>query len=148
MSTRHRIIKIYREHLNYEASYVKLFFLHSHIHFGSIFFIDILLYFPLPSYCTGSCIVFVPVDVIKERLQVQHTICTHNTSSSTITSTSSSSNKLPIYKGSFDALLQICQQEGVRGIYKGYGATLLTYGPFSALYFLLYEEVSVSGPSC
>ena len=90
----------------------------------------------------------MPVDVIKERLQVQHTTSIPNTTSTAITNGISndfggSGSKLPIYKGSYDALLLICRQEGVRGIYKGYGATLLTYGPFSALYFFLYEEVSV-----
>ena len=97
------------------------------------------------------------MDVIKERLQVQMQVqkpleFTNNigagaSSSSSSGSSSSSANigsRLPIYKGSFDALLQICRQEGVRGIYKGYGATLLTYGPFSALYFFLYEEVEYS----
>jgi len=30
--------------------------------------------------------------------------------------------------------------EGVRGLYKGYLATLASFGPFSALYFAFYEE--------
>jgi len=29
--------------------------------------------------------------------------------------------------------------EGFRGIYKAYGATVMSFGPFSALYFLFYE---------
>ena len=29
--------------------------------------------------------------------------------------------------------------EGVRGIYRAYGATVCSFGPFSALYFLFYE---------
>ena len=88
--------------------------------------------YPAISYlCSGMiaeaacCSVFVPVDVIKERLQVQS-----NTHSSTTH-----------YKGSLDALRTIVRSEGLRGIYKGYIATLLSYGPFSAVYFLLYEEV-------
>ena len=77
------------------------------------------------------------MDVVKERLQVQiqfplgtepHTIKNPPVG-------------LPLYNGSLDALIQICKNEGLKGIYKGYGATLLTYGPFSALYFFLYEEV-------
>ena len=140
MSTQSSLHNQYLSRTSQLQSLLNTFFTHSYT-----FLIDFFhrYFFPSPpfppSYCTGSCIVFVPVDVIKERLQVQQT-------TSTLTSGSSSSNKLPIYRGSFDALLQICKQEGVRGIYKGYGATLLTYGPFSALYFLLYEEVSVSRP--
>ena len=68
-----------------------------------------------------SCSVFVPTDVIKERLQVQGSASPYK------------------YKGSFDALRQIMSQEGLRGLYKGYGASILSFGPFSALYFVFYE---------
>lgn len=68
------------------------------------------------------CLFFVPVDVIKERMQIQ-----------------SNQYKNP-YRNSADALKTILRQEGVRGIYKGYYATLSSFGPFSALYFLMYEE--------
>lgn len=81
-----------------------------------------------------SCVVFVPVDVVKERLQVQIQTPLGNPGAG-------KAGGLPIYNGSLDALMQICRHEGLRGIYKGYGATLLTYGPFSGLYFFLYEEV-------
>lgn len=84
-----------------------------------------------------SCVVFVPVDVIKERLQVQVSASTSSAGSKL----ASYEVALPVYKSSLDALMQICRQEGLLGIYKGYGATLLSYGPFSALYFFLYEEV-------
>ena len=101
----------------------------------------VLSRYPSLSYlCSGMiaeiacCTVFVPVDVIKERLQIQSII-------STSTTLSSDQMKMK-YRGSYDALRTIVRSEGLRGIYKGYGATLLSYGPFSALYFLLYEEVS------
>lgn len=29
--------------------------------------------------------------------------------------------------------------EGARGLYRAYGATVMSFGPFSALYFLFYE---------
>jgi hypothetical protein len=32
------------------------------------------------------------------------------------------------------------KNEGLRGLYRGYVATLSSFGPFSALYFLIYEE--------
>jgi hypothetical protein len=70
-----------------------------------------------------SCTLFVPVDVIKERLQVQ------------------SNRPDKAYSGSLDALRTIVKEEGVGVLYKGYTATLFSYGPFSALYFLMYEEV-------
>ena len=81
-------------------------------------------------FCSGmiaetiACIIYVPVDVIKERLQVQH----------------ADMNGTSVYKGSYDALKRIAQTEGLSGIYKGYAATLASFGPFSALYFMFYEQ--------
>ncbi|CAB9504729.1 Mitochondrial aspartate-glutamate transporter AGC1 [Seminavis robusta] len=77
---------------------------------------------------TIACIIYVPVDVIKERLQVQHAASSSNNSAS--------SN----YQGSYDALKKIAKTEGLSGIYKGYAATLASFGPFSALYFMFYER--------
>jgi len=72
-----------------------------------------------------ACIIYVPVDVVKERMQVQQKV-------------GASQNYQ--YNGSWDALRQIIRTEGMRGIYKGYGATLASFGPFSALYFMFYEQ--------
>lgn len=72
------------------------------------------------------CIVFVPVDVVKERLQVQSINQQHGESN---------------YTSSVNAASRIIKEEGLRGIYKGYFATVLSYGPFSAIYFALYEKV-------
>lgn len=70
---------------------------------------------------TLSCVIFVPVDVVKERLQIQ-------------------TNGAPgAYRGALNAMQTILGQEGLRGIYKGYAATLFSFGPFSACYFLFYE---------
>jgi len=38
-----------------------------------------------------------------------------------------------------DAIRQIKATEGVRGLYKAYAATVFSFGPFSALYFMFYE---------
>ncbi len=65
---------------------------------------------------------YVPVDVIKERLQVQD------------------GSGGPGYKGGADALVKIWKSEGLLGCYRGYGATLMSFGPFSALYFVFYEQ--------
>lgn len=74
---------------------------------------------------TVACIIYVPVDVIKERLQIQHR------------------KDAVQYKGGWDALVKICKTEGVMGIYKGYGATLASFGPFSALVsFLCFDCTS------
>lgn len=79
---------------------------------------------------TIACLVYVPVDVIKERLQVQQLANANNLKSPP-------SN---YYNGSRDAFKKIMRVEGLGGIYKGYGATLASFGPFSALYFVFYEQ--------
>lgn len=100
-------------------------------------------HFRIPSaavhFCCGmlaeslACIIYVPVDVVKERLQVQH---------GASTSTPSLQSKTTLnYTGSMDAFRRILQNEGLRGIYKGYTATLASFGPFSALYFVFYEKL-------
>jgi hypothetical protein len=89
-------------------------------------------------FCSGmiaetiACIVYVPVDVIKERLQVQH---------STILADTSGATKTTNYRNSWDALKQISKTEGLSGVYRGYGATLASFGPFSAFYFVFYEKL-------
>lgn len=70
---------------------------------------------------TIACIIYVPVDVVKERMQVQH-------------------GKTGVYRNSMDAFSKIVRNEGMSGIYKGYAATLASFGPFSALYFMFYER--------
>ena len=109
---------------------------------------------------TVACIIYVPVDVIKARktvcpllwkaqshsfffvsyackiyfavgLQVQHAAPLGH---------SNSGGSSAAYEGSFDALKKIAKTEGLSGIYKGYAATLASFGPFSALYFMFYEK--------
>ena len=80
-----------------------------------------------------SCVLYVPVDVIKERMQVQRP------------PGASGGGSAVYYRSSRDAVAQIVGgAEGVRGLYKGYWATLASYGPFSALYFALYEWLRAS----
>ena len=64
-----------------------------------------------------SCIVWVPSDVMKERAQAVRTVSIPRTFSS------------------------ILREEGVRGLYRGYGATLASFGPFSAFYFMFVEQL-------
>lgn len=78
---------------------------------------------------TASCLIYVPVDVVKERLQVQRRLLNGR----------EIPGSLPMYRGTWHALSTIARQEGLRGVYRGYGATLLSFGPFSAFYFVFYE---------
>ncbi|KAJ0412029.1 hypothetical protein ATCC90586_004575 [Pythium insidiosum] len=75
-----------------------------------------------------SCVLWVPIDVIKERMQVQNP------------ATASGPASRVYYRNTVHAVQTIMQTERVAGLYKGYAATLLSFGPFSALYFMLYEK--------
>jgi len=86
-------------------------------------------------FCAGmlaetlSCLLWVPIDVIKERLQVQNSPGAR------------AANSAAGYRGPLHAGRAILRHEGARGLYKGYAATLLSFGPFSALYFGFYAPL-------
>ncbi|TDH70522.1 hypothetical protein CCR75_006532 [Bremia lactucae] len=80
-----------------------------------------------------SCVLWVPIDVIKERMQVQ----VHP------------GNVLGVvpkfyYRNTLDAVQTIARTERLVGLYTGYAATLLSFGPFSALYFMFYEKLKLT----
>ncbi|EGR34554.1 mitochondrial carrier protein, putative [Ichthyophthirius multifiliis] len=70
-----------------------------------------------------SCIFWLPIDVIKERLQVQQNLGLYR------------------YANAIDAIKQISKSEGIPGLYRAYGATICTFGPYSAFYFTFYEQL-------
>jgi hypothetical protein len=47
------------------------------------------------------------------------------------------------YRSDRDAIKQILRTEGIRGLYRAYGATVLSFGPFSGLYFMFYEKIKL-----
>eukprot|EP00920_Eleutheroschizon_duboscqi_P030954 GHVT01074978.1.p1 GENE.GHVT01074978.1~~GHVT01074978.1.p1 ORF type:complete len:479 (-),score=98.44 GHVT01074978.1:1171-2607(-) len=67
-----------------------------------------------------SCVLWVPIDVCKEQLQTQAELRVTN------------------HRGNLDALRSVSRQ-GLRQLYRGYYATLLSFGPQSALYFLFLQ---------
>jgi hypothetical protein len=89
-----------------------------------------------------SCILWVPIDVIKERMQIQRR---PGGPLADTTGPASARRDAPssgtYYKNTADAVRQILRSEGVAGVYRGYGATIASFGPFSALYFVFYEQV-------
>ncbi|KAG6487306.1 mitochondrial substrate carrier family protein B-like [Zingiber officinale] len=62
-----------------------------------------------------------PLDLVKTRLSVQ--------------------TNTMYYKGISHALYAICRDEGIRGLYKGLGATLLGVGPNIAISYAAYETL-------
>lgn len=81
-------------------------------HLGCGFFADVC----------GS-LVWTPMEVIKQRLQ----------------SSSVQSNTSVVGSNSYKELRRILKTDGFFGLYQGFGAALLTYGPYVSIYFALYE---------
>lgn len=48
---------------------------------------------------------------------------------------------VPVYKNTLHALKTIARHEGLRGLYKGLGPTILSNTPFSALYYMFYTRL-------
>jgi hypothetical protein len=74
-----------------------------------------------------SCAVYVPIDVVKERMQAQ------------LLDPITKEYGLK-YNTGIGAVKNIYKHEGILGFYKGYFSTLASFGPFSGLYFFFYEE--------
>jgi hypothetical protein len=69
------------------------------------------------------------MDVIKQRLQVQAKLPPGQAPS-------------PLhYRGVFHGIGAILKADGARGLLRGYWASLGTFGPFSAVYFAVLEEL-------
>ncbi len=66
----------------------------------------------------------IPFDVVAQRLMIQEMGKTGFS-----------------YKGGLDAVRQIYKTEGIRGFFKGFGASLLTHAPESAIWWIIYMHV-------
>jgi len=90
---------------------------------------------PLVHFMAGSIaqlsgsVLWVPQDVVKERLQVQKDPL------------SSNGMVKGNFKGSLDAVKRIIQEEGIRGLYRGYIAHQVVWTPYNGLYFGAYEQI-------
>ncbi|KAJ3099131.1 hypothetical protein HDU97_003464 [Phlyctochytrium planicorne] len=90
---------------------------------------------PTISYLTAASIgdvvasvLYVPSEVVKTRLQLQ----------GRLTGAASVSNR--DYRGSVHAFKSIYKKRGIKGLYYGWGATLLRDVPYTALQFSIYEN--------
>ncbi|GJM84462.1 hypothetical protein PR202_ga00132 [Eleusine coracana subsp. coracana] len=75
------------------------------------------------SAAVAAQVVWTPVDVVSQRLMVQ---------------SSSSSSAANGYRGGADAFRKILRADGVRGLYRGFGVSVLTYAPSSAAWWASY----------
>lgn len=72
------------------------------------------------SAAVAAQVVWTPVDVISQRLMVQ------------------SSSSTCRYRGGADAFRKILAADGVRGLYRGFGLSTLTYAPSNAVWWSTY----------
>lgn len=87
---------------------------------------------------SGS-LLWVPMDVVKERLQIQRNPILSGATSSTLSAPQSSAHGATQFRGSMHAATTILRDEGIRGLYRGYWAHQCVWGPFNAVYFTGYE---------
>ncbi|XP_020083077.1 solute carrier family 25 member 44-like [Ananas comosus] len=79
------------------------------------------------SAAVAAQVVWTPVDVISQRLMVQGNLRGHRESPQ--------SN----YLGGFDAFKKIVSCDGIRGLYRGFGMSILTYAPSNAVWWASYS---------
>lgn len=95
-------------------------------------------YFPLVHFAAGaasdlvSSLVYVPMEVVKCRLQLGRDPAAW---------TSGVVTAAQPYRGTAHALGTIFRREGLRGLYAGFGACIVTDCAYSAAQFLVYEQV-------
>ncbi|KAL4572340.1 hypothetical protein LXL04_019113 [Taraxacum kok-saghyz] len=73
-------------------------------------------------------LVWTPIDVVSQRLMVQGGKGTNMRSLRSV-----------MYNGGIDAFSKIIQKDGVRGLYKGFGISILTYAPSNAVWWGSYS---------
>ena len=100
---------------------------------------------PATSFLSGpiaqlsGSLLWVPMDVVKERLQIQRSPLPANASAEAIAAAAASTHGNTRFTGSLNAATTILRDEGIRGWYRGYWAHQCVWGPFNAVYFTGYE---------
>ncbi|OEL17907.1 hypothetical protein BAE44_0021074 [Dichanthelium oligosanthes] len=77
------------------------------------------------SAAVAAQVVWTPVDIVSQRLMVQ-------------TAPAATATATAHYRGGADAFRKILLADGVRGLYRGFGLSVLTYAPSSAAWWASY----------
>lgn len=80
---------------------------------------------------SAAGLIYTPMDVVKERLQVQHMAARPARRGAAAT---------VLYSSSPQAALGILRAEGLRGMFRGYWASNYAWWPWNVLYFTAYEH--------
>ena len=83
------------------------------------------------SSAMAAQLVWTPVDVVSQRLMVQGSCINAKNSVSNLNSC--------VYKNGIDAFRKIIYADGLRGLYRGFGISILTYAPSNAVWWASYS---------
>ncbi|XP_031266354.1 solute carrier family 25 member 44-like [Pistacia vera] len=84
------------------------------------------------SSAMAAQLVWTPIDVVSQRLMVQG--CNNNSSKNIVPNISSCR-----YSNGLDAFRKILVADGPRGLYRGFGISILTYAPSNAVWWASYS---------
>lgn len=99
------------------------------------------------SAAMAAQLVWTPIDVVSQRLMVQGGVACHGNSSSGVGNASSACK----YVNGIDAFRKILSTDGPRGLYRGFGISILTYAPSNAVWWASYsvaQRVIWNGIGC
>lgn len=83
------------------------------------------------SAAMAAQLVWTPIDVVSQRLMVQGGLHHHNNNKKTAVNCK--------YLGGIDAFRKILNTDGPRGLYRGFGISILTYAPSNAVWWASYS---------
>lgn len=83
------------------------------------------------SAAMAAQLVWTPVDVVSQRLMVQGGSCSVQNGSAAVV--------LKSYNGGIDAFRKILYSDGVKGLYRGFGISILAYAPSNAVWWASYS---------
>ncbi|KAJ7958394.1 Solute carrier family 25 member 44 [Quillaja saponaria] len=85
------------------------------------------------SSAMSAQLVWTPIDVVSQRLMVQG----YNSSKNNVLANVQSGN----YSNGLDAFRKILYADGLRGLYRGFGISILTYAPSNAVWWASYSVI-------
>jgi len=92
-------------------------------------------------------LLWVPMDVVKERMQVQKdylkppSLASNASSSLPFSSSSSTTSTIPHYTGTMNAAIRIFNEEGLYRLYRGFFLHQFLWGPYNAIYWPILETL-------
>jgi len=95
---------------------------------------------------SGVTVALYPVSVVKTRMQVASGDALRRNALATFKNILKISQKLMVqgysgnarYKGGIDVARKVIKADGIRGLYRGFGLSVMTYAPSSAVWWASY----------